>query len=119
VAPYTLTLPPTRHADTPPQDDDFDTATRHPFLLSAGQGTLDKDVLERWLRQDYLYAFVGYVKVGPGGGVAFEAQCCSQWEAFRDGCFGYFTWSTGRGSRPSEVEWGVLGCTGMYFTISR
>ncbi|GFZ42848.1 hypothetical protein JCM24511_00566 [Saitozyma sp. JCM 24511] len=43
-------------------DDDFDTATRHPFLLSAGQGTLDKDVLERWLRQDYLYAFVGYVK---------------------------------------------------------
>jgi thiaminase len=46
-----------------PQSTAFERATQHPFLTAAGDGSLDEDVLVRWLRQDYLYAYVGYIKV--------------------------------------------------------
>ena len=38
-------------------------ATQHPFLVAAGDGTIDEEALTKWLRQDYLYAYVGYTKV--------------------------------------------------------
>ncbi|KAK1920793.1 hypothetical protein DB88DRAFT_501073 [Papiliotrema laurentii] len=41
---------------------DFDAATQHPFLLATGDGSIDQAVLTQWLRQDYLYAYVGYLK---------------------------------------------------------
>jgi thiaminase len=34
----------------------FKRATQVPFLEKAGKGTLEKEVLERWLSQDRLYA---------------------------------------------------------------
>jgi len=34
----------------------FTAATQHPFLVSAGKGTLSKHDLSRWLSQDRLYA---------------------------------------------------------------
>jgi hypothetical protein len=34
----------------------FERATRSTFLEKAGKGTLNKDVLQRWLSQDRLYA---------------------------------------------------------------
>lgn len=34
----------------------FKRATTHPFLASAGQGTLPKTILSQWLSQDRLYA---------------------------------------------------------------
>jgi len=45
------------------QEADFQKATQHSFLVQAGKGTLEKDILTKWCRQDYLYAFVGYIKV--------------------------------------------------------
>ncbi|WVQ94416.1 hypothetical protein IAU59_001495 [Kwoniella sp. CBS 9459] len=42
--------------------DDFKLATNHPFLRQAGEGTIDAQPLREWLKQDYLYAFVGYIK---------------------------------------------------------
>ncbi|KAK5952193.1 hypothetical protein OHC33_006666 [Knufia fluminis] len=36
--------------------DQFRAATQHPFLMSAGKGTLSKHDLSRWLSQDRLYA---------------------------------------------------------------
>lgn len=36
--------------------DEFTAATQHPFLISAGKGTLAKHDLSRWLSQDRLYA---------------------------------------------------------------
>ncbi|WVF66805.1 hypothetical protein IAT40_001547 [Kwoniella sp. CBS 6097] len=42
--------------------DDFKVATNHPFLEQAGKGTIDPQPLREWLKQDYLYAFVGYIK---------------------------------------------------------
>lgn len=45
------------------QEADFKKATQHPFLVQAGNGTLDSETLTKWCRQDYLYAFVGYIKV--------------------------------------------------------
>jgi len=35
---------------------DFRTATQTPFLEKAGKGTLSKEVLQKWLAQDRLYA---------------------------------------------------------------
>jgi len=35
---------------------EFKAATQHPFLVSAGKGTLSKHDLSRWLSQDRLYA---------------------------------------------------------------
>lgn len=35
-------------------------ATQHPFLRTAGDLSLSKDALERWLTQDRLYALCGY-----------------------------------------------------------
>lgn len=34
----------------------FTQATQSPFLSHAGAGTLSKDVLQKWLAQDRLYA---------------------------------------------------------------
>ncbi|WVR04052.1 hypothetical protein IAU60_001051 [Kwoniella sp. DSM 27419] len=42
--------------------DDIKVATTHPFLRQAGQGTIDPSALKEWLKQDYLYAYVGYIK---------------------------------------------------------
>ncbi|WWC68993.1 uncharacterized protein I206_102929 [Kwoniella pini CBS 10737] len=42
--------------------DDFKIATTHPFLKSAGEGTIASEPLREWLKQDYLYAYVGYIK---------------------------------------------------------
>ncbi|OCF34586.1 hypothetical protein I316_03627 [Kwoniella heveanensis BCC8398] len=42
--------------------EDFKVATNHPFLQQAGEGTIDAQPLREWLKQDYLYAFVGYIK---------------------------------------------------------
>lgn len=44
----------------------FKRATTHPFLASAGQGTLPKSTLSQWLSQDRLYAqsyirFIGFL----------------------------------------------------------
>ncbi|WVQ83539.1 hypothetical protein IAT38_005680 [Cryptococcus sp. DSM 104549] len=41
---------------------DFEKATTHPFLEQAGTGTIDAKPLRAWLKQDYLYAYVGYPK---------------------------------------------------------
>ncbi|KAK8861314.1 hypothetical protein IAR55_002133 [Kwoniella newhampshirensis] len=42
--------------------DDFRKATETPFLAQAGQGTIAPGPLKEWLRQDYLYAYGGYIK---------------------------------------------------------
>ncbi|KJE02401.1 hypothetical protein I311_03798 [Cryptococcus gattii NT-10] len=42
--------------------DDFKAATTHPFLEQAGKGVIDPKSLRAWLKQDYLYAYVGYIK---------------------------------------------------------
>ncbi|WWC59986.1 uncharacterized protein I303_102549 [Kwoniella dejecticola CBS 10117] len=41
---------------------DFKAATTHPFLQAAGEGTIASEPLREWLKQDYLYAYVGYIK---------------------------------------------------------
>jgi len=43
--------------------DAFGRATRHPFLRRAGEGSLPKAVLSRWLSQDRLYAqsYIGFI----------------------------------------------------------
>ncbi|WVQ73902.1 hypothetical protein IAR50_003483 [Cryptococcus sp. DSM 104548] len=41
---------------------DFKKATNHPFLEQSGKGTIDTKPLKSWLKQDYLYAYVGYPK---------------------------------------------------------
>ncbi|KAJ7592661.1 heme oxygenase-like protein [Mycena floridula] len=40
--------------------DSYQTATRHEFLSSAGNGTLDQDRLALWLAQDRIYAAHAY-----------------------------------------------------------
>ncbi|WWC87521.1 uncharacterized protein L201_002411 [Kwoniella dendrophila CBS 6074] len=42
--------------------EDFKKATTHPFLKTAGEGTIESEPLREWLKQDYLYAYVGYIK---------------------------------------------------------
>ena len=47
------------------QEPDFKIATTHPFLVRCGELSIEEEVLSKWLKQDYLYAFVGYIKVCP------------------------------------------------------
>ncbi|KAK4686780.1 large subunit ribosomal protein L38e, partial [Tremellales sp. Uapishka_1] len=51
----------------PYDEKEIKAATTHRFLQQTGELSVDKEVLTKWLRQDYLYAYVGYIKVSLPG----------------------------------------------------
>lgn len=52
-SPFSLASHLIQHTQSP---EEFDRATRHPFLERAGRGVLRRDILEQWLLQDAIYA---------------------------------------------------------------
>ncbi|KAK7462697.1 hypothetical protein VKT23_007285 [Stygiomarasmius scandens] len=52
----------TRHLSSLTESQSYTSATQHPFLRAAGDGTLSKNLLSFWLSQDRIYAAHAYPK---------------------------------------------------------